>query len=125
MVDGGKAQMDTMNQLTEAGIPALRIYADATGQSVEEVANQMQQGEISANSFMDVMNSALKDGTESFGAIDGAAKDAGSSWTNSIDNMKSATVRGITAIIGSIDSMLESVGLPKMQELITAFDLWR
>ncbi|MFD1451524.1 tape measure protein [Oceanobacillus sojae] len=121
MVDGGKAQMDTMNQLTEAGIPALRIYADATGQSVEEVANQMQQGEISADSFMDVMNSALKDGTESFGAIDGAAKDAGSSWTNSIDNMKSATVRGITAIIGSIDSMLESVGLPKMQELITAF----
>ncbi|GGP07897.1 tape measure protein [Oceanobacillus neutriphilus] len=121
MVDGGKVQMETMNQLTEAGIPAMRIYADATGQSVEEVANQMQQGEISADSFMDVMNSALKDGTESFGAIDGAAKDAGSSWTNSIDNMKSATVRGITAIIGSIDSMLESAGLPKMQELITAF----
>lgn len=121
MVDGGKVQMETLNQLTEAGIPAMRIYADATGQSVEEVASQMQQGEISADSFMNVMNSALKDGTENFGAIDGAAKDAGSSWTNSIDNMKSATVRGITAIIGSMDSMLESVGLPKMQELITAF----
>src|SRR5699024_10291874 len=48
MTAKGKVQMDTMNRLTEAGIPAMQIYADATGKSVEEVADQMQKGTLDA-----------------------------------------------------------------------------
>src|SRR5690625_1134265 len=38
----GKVQMDNMNRLTERGIPAMQIFADATGKSVEEVSEQMR-----------------------------------------------------------------------------------
>src|SRR5699024_10305095 len=48
MAAKGKVQMQEMNRLTEAGIPAMQIYADATGQSVEEVAAQMQAGALDA-----------------------------------------------------------------------------
>src|SRR5699024_11463724 len=46
MTAKGKVQMDTMNRLTEAGIPAMQIYAEATGQSDEEVEEQMQTGTL-------------------------------------------------------------------------------
>ncbi len=117
----GKVQMDTMNRLTEAGIPAMQIYADATGQSVEEVANQMSKGKLDAESFMNVMNDALKNGTENFAGIEGAAKEAGASWSGSFDNMRAAIARGVTSIIQGIDEMLVSNGLPDMRQMVSDF----
>lgn len=121
MTAKGKVQMDTMNRLTEAGIPAMQIYADATGQSVESVAAEMQKGELAADEFMEVMNNALKEGTDNFGAIDGAAKEAGASWSGSFANMRAAVARGVVAIIESIDEMLTSNGLPDMRTMVANF----
>ncbi|WDF02961.1 tape measure protein [Shouchella hunanensis] len=117
----GKVQMDTMNRLTEAGIPAMQIYADATGQSVEEVADQMSKGKLDADSFMNVMNDALKNGTENFAGIEGAAKEAGASWGGSFDNMRAAIARGVTSIIQGIDEMLVRNGLPDMRQMVSDF----
>lgn len=121
MTAKGKVQMDTMNRLTEAGIPAMQIFADATGKSVEEVAAQMQKGELSAEEFTDVMNKALKDGTKGFAGIEGAAKEAGASWSGSFDNMQAAVARGVTKVIESIDEMLTSNGLPDMRQMVADF----
>ncbi|MBS4195326.1 tape measure protein [Lederbergia citri] len=117
----GKIQMDTMNRLAEAGIPAMQIYADATGKSVEEVATQMQKGQIKADEFIDVMNDAMKNGTKNFASINGAAKEAGASWTGTFDNMKAAVARGTISIIQKIDEMLKTNGLPDMRALIADF----
>src|SRR5699024_7668453 len=121
MTAKGKVQMDTMNRLTEAGIPAMQIYADATGQSVEEVAQQMQKGQLEAEKFTDVMNEALKNGTANFEGIEGAAKDAGASWGASFDNMQAAVTRGVVNIIQAIDQMLVENGLPDMREMVALF----
>lgn len=117
----GKIQMDTMNRLAEAGIPAMQIYADATGKSVEEVADMMSKGKIDAASFTDVMNDAMINGTKNFKGIDGAAKEAGASWTGSFDNMRAAVTRGVVAIIQNIDQMLKDNGLPDMRALVADF----
>lgn len=121
MTAKGKVQMDTMNRLTEAGIPAMQIYADATNQSVEEVAETMQKGGLDAEEFMDVMNDALKNGTTNFDGIAGAAKEAGASWGASFDNMRAAVARGVTEIIESIDEMLANNGLPSMRDMVAEF----
>lgn len=117
----GKVSMEEMNRLTEAGIPAMQIYADATGQSVEEVAKKMQKGEIDADSFIGVMNDALMNGTEKFAGIEGAAKEAGASWGAAFDNMKAAVTRGVVKIITAIDEMLTTNGLPDMREMVATF----
>ncbi|WP_268239087.1 tape measure protein [Oceanobacillus neutriphilus] len=121
MTSKGTVQMDRMNQLTEAGIPAMQIYADATGQSVEQVADTMAEGALDADEFITVMNDALKNGTENFEGIGGAAKEAGASWGAAFDNMKAAVARGVTSIIESIDEMLTNNGLPTMRDLVAEF----
>jgi len=121
MTAKGKVQMDTMNSLTEAGIPAMQIYADATGQSVADVAKQMEKGQLDAGEFVDVMNKAIADGTKNFAGIKGAAKEAGASWGGTFANMRAAVARGVTSIIESIDLMLTSNGLPDMRALIAKF----
>lgn len=121
MTAKGKVQMDTMNRLTEAGIPAMQIYADATGQSVESVADLMADGALDAGKFTDVMNEALTNGTKNFEGIGGAAKEAGASWGGSFANMRAAIARGTTAIIENIDGMLADNGLPSMRDMIADF----
>ncbi|MEK3890253.1 tape measure protein [Bacillus sp. FSL K6-3431] len=117
----GKIQMDTMNSLAEAGIPVMQIYADATGQSVEDVADAMSKGKIDATKFREVMNKAMAEGTKNFKSIEGAAKEAGASWTGSFDNMRAAVARGVIAIIQNIDQMLTDNGLPDMRAMISTF----
>jgi tape measure domain-containing protein len=121
MVSRGSVQMEEMNRLTEAGVPAMQIYADATGQSVEEVSEEMRKGAIDAGDFVDIMNDAMQNGTENFGAIEGAAKEAGASWAGSFANMQAATARGIISIVDSIDQLLTDNGLPDMRGMIAEF----
>lgn len=117
----GTVNMEQMNRITEAGIPALQIYADATGQSVEQVSEEMSKGNIKADEFTNIMNEALQNGTENFAGIGGAAKEAGASWGASFDNMRAAVTRGVTAIIGKIDEMLTTNGLPDMRQMVSEF----
>jgi len=117
----GKVSMEEMNRLTERGIPAMQIFADATGQSVEDVAAQMQKGELKADDFITVMNEALKNGSENFAGIDGAAKEAGASWGATFDNMRAAVARGVANIITKTDEMLEQNGFPTMREMVSNF----
>ncbi|MBO1002670.1 phage tail protein [Pseudogracilibacillus auburnensis] len=121
MTSNGTVQMDAMNRLTEAGIPAMQIYADATNQSVEDVADAMEKGELDAESFTNVMNNALQNGTENFEGIAGAAKEGGASWGDIFNNMQDSVAVGVSNIIQAIDEMLTSNGLPDMRTMIAEF----
>ncbi|MGB3160394.1 MAG: tape measure protein [Carnobacterium sp.] len=119
----GTVNMEQMNRITEAGVPALQIYADATGQSVEQVADEMSKGNIKTADFTAIMNEALSNGTENFAGIAGSAKEAGASWGATFDNMKAAVTRGVTAIITKIDEMLAQNGMPDMRQMVSDFGI--
>lgn len=121
MVAKGKVEMDQLNRLTDAGIPALQIYADSVGRSTAEVQEDLSNGVISAQEFMDGLSTAFNEGTNRFASITGAAKEAGASWGASFDNAKAAVTRGVQGIIESIDEMLTNNGLPTMREMIADF----
>lgn len=121
MVTKGNVDMEQMNRLFDAGIPALDIYANAVGKSTEEVADQISKGELKAEDFMRIMNAAFNEGVEGFASIEGAAKDAGASWGATFDNMAAAVARGVTSIIQEIDKLLEDNGLPTMREIVSTF----
>lgn len=121
MASKGKVSLEELNVAMEAGIPALQIYADATGQSVQEVRDQISDGKISAVDFMETMNNAFENGTASFASISGEAKKAGSTWQGTFDNMKAATARGMEAVIKAIDEGLVKVGLPTIKEAIKMY----
>lgn len=119
MVAKGKVEMDQLNRLTDAGIPAVQIYADYVGKSVQEVQDMLSDGTISTVEFLDDLQIAFNEGTSRFASISNAAQEAGASWTGSFDNFKAAITRGMVNIIDSIDEGLESIGLDDMRTLIS------
>lgn len=119
MVAQGKVQGDQLDRLTDAGIPAVQLFADATGRSFSDVREALSDGSISSEEFLNVLQDAMEKGTDKFAAIDSAAKEAGASWKGTFDNMKAAITRGMVAIIESIDEVLQSNGLPTLKEMIS------
>lgn len=117
MTSKGSVEMDQLNRLFDAGIPAVEIYADAMGMSTKEVQDALSSGKISAQEFTEGLTKAMQDGTGKFASIDGAAKEAGASWKATFDNAKAAVTRGMVEIIESIDKVLSDNGLPTMREM--------
>ena len=111
MTAKGKIDMEQMNRLTEAGIPALQIFAEATGRSTQQVMDSMKKGEITAEEFTTAMQKALTKGTKSFAGIEGAAKDAEGVYSTAFANIKTAVTRGIADMISAIDKGLKGAGL--------------
>lgn len=118
MITSGKVSMQELNMLMDAGIPALDIFADATGKSIADVRKEISSGSISAEDFMMTLTDALETGTESFPALAGAAQEAGATWTGTFDNMKAAVSRGGAAMLTSMDTLLENSGLPNARKML-------
>lgn len=121
MYSKGKVSMDQMNRLTDIGINATDMYAQAVGRDTASVEKDLTSGKVSAEEFLDVVGTAMMEGTNGVEKIAGAAKEAGSTWGATWANMRSKVTRGVEDIIMNIDGMLVSNGLPDMREMVSIF----
>lgn len=121
MLSKGTVEMDQLNRLTDAGINAAGIYAQATGKSQAEVQKSLSKGEISAQNFISTVSTAFSEGTNGVLNVTGAAKEAGGTWATSIENMRAAVKRGIISVIDSINSALSKAGLGTILSGIQSF----
>lgn len=117
----GKISADQWQRLTDAGIPVLKIFAEKTGKSMAEVSDAFTKGEISAGEFNDVLMDALENGTESFPAVAGKAKEMAGSFATSFTNMSARIAIGIANIITAFNDFLADNSLPTIQEMIANF----
>ena len=117
----GKISADQWQRLTDAGIPVLKIFAEKTGKSMEEVSDAFSKGQISAQEFNDVLMDALENGTETFPAVAGKAKEMAGSFATSFSNMAARIAIGIANIIEALNNFLTDSGLPNIQGMIASF----
>lgn len=117
----GKISADQWQRLTDAGIPVLKIFAEKTGKSMAEVSDAFSTGKISAQEFNDVLMDALENGTESFPAVAGKAKEMAGSFATSFTNMSARIAIGIANIITAFNDFLADNSLPTIQETIANF----
>lgn len=117
----GKISADQWQRLTDAGIPVLKIFAEKTGKSMAEVSEAFSKGQISAQEFNDVLMDALENGTESFPAVAGKAKEMAGSFATSFTNMSARIAIGIANIITAFNDFLADNSLPTIQEMIANF----
>lgn len=117
----GKISADQWQRLTDAGIPVLKIFAEKTGKSMAEVSDAFSKGQISAQEFNDVLMDALENGTETFPAVAGKAKEMAGSFATSFTNMSARIAIGIANIITAFNEFLADNSLPTIQEMIANF----
>jgi tape measure domain-containing protein len=110
MMSKGTVEMEQLNRLTDAGINAVGIYAQATGKSTASVQDDLSSGKISAMDFITTTSTAFEEGTNGVLSIAGAAKEAGGTWATSLSNMKAAVTRGLISVIDSINEGLTNAG---------------
>lgn len=113
-----KISADQWQRLTDAGIPVLAIFAEKTGKSMNDVMTAFSKGTISASEFNDILMDALENGTESFPAVAGAAKEMAGSFATSFANMQARVAIGMANVITSINTWLDKNNLPTLQTLI-------
>lgn len=116
MYSKGTVEADQLDRLFDAGIGAAEIYANAVGQSVSKVKDNLSEGKIASAQFIDTVSRALDKGVSA-----GAAKDAGATWATTFANVRAAITRGWTNAIQRLDSALASHGLPSTMEMVAMF----
>lgn len=116
MYSKGKVEADQLDRLFDAGIGAAEIYANAVGESVSKVKDDLSKGAISSAKFIDTVSQALDSGISA-----GAAKDAGNTWATTFANVGVAITRGWTSVITELDNALASKGLPSSMEMVAEF----
>jgi tape measure domain-containing protein len=96
-----KVQMDVINQLHDAGVPALSLLADQMGVTAEKASEMASKGEIDFATFQAAMEKGLG----------GAALESGKTFSGAFKNMNAALGR-----LGA--SVLKGV-FPKLQGTFT------
>lgn len=117
----GKISSDQWQRLTDAGVPLLKIFAEETGMSMAKVMDSFSTGAISAEKFNDILMDALENGTESFPAVAGKAKEMAGSFATSFSNMGARIAIGVGNVITAFNNFLQDSGLPSLQSLIANF----
>lgn len=97
-----KVQMDVINQLHDAGVPALAALADHMGVTAEEASKMASAGKIDFETFQAAME----------GALGGAAKSSGETFGGAMAN--------VGASLGRIGAGLMSSVFPVLAPLLQA-----
>ena len=121
MNSSGKISADQWQRLTDAGIPVLKIFAEKTGKSMAEVSDAFSKGKISAQDFDAILTDALENGTQSFPAVAGKAKEMAGSFATSFSNTSARIAIGVANVITAFNSFVQDSGLPSIQTMIADF----
>ncbi len=117
----GKISADQWQRLTDAGIPVLKIFAEKTGMSMADVSDAFTKGGISAQDFDNILTDALENGTQSFPAVAGKAKEMAGSFATSFSNMQARIAIGVANVITAFNNFVQTAGLPSLQAMIADF----
>lgn len=90
----GTLSMEEMNRLMDAGIPALKILANETGQDVMDLKKVISKGAFESEEAIAALVKGMQKGTKGAAgetaAMAGIMKDSKDTWVGSVDSMKSS-----------------------------------
>ena len=116
MYSTGYVEAEQLEKLFASGVDAAGIYAEAVGESVSQVKEDLSNKNISSAEFIDTVSQAMDNGASS-----GAAKGPASSWTSAVGSVQEAATTGWAEVISSFDNELTAHGLPGSMEMVQSF----
>lgn len=106
----GKPDMMEWRTLMTAMPAQIKQVASAMGMTADQLGAGLRDGSISMDSFMNTIIKLNETGVGEFASFEEQARGSTSGISTSIKNMKTATVRGITTMIGKVNEALEPYG---------------
>lgn len=105
----GTVEMRYLNRLFAAGINPVQMYATATGQAASEVQTALSNKTINTTEFLNVVETAMREGTNGVIKVQGKAKELAKTWTATLANMRIAIGRGMAEIIQGLDDAFKVI----------------
>lgn len=114
----GKVSGEELMQLTEQGIPALKILADQYGVSTMEMSKMIEKGEVMSSKAIPLLIKGLRDGTTSVkgfgGMMDKQSETMKGKWSTFMDTMRmglgNIAKNFLPAMKGGIETLSDAMG---------------
>lgn len=90
----GTLSLGEVNRLMDAGIPALKILANQTGKSVDQIKKDISSGMFESSKAIEMLVDGMQNGTDgiagSTAAMAGIMEEMKDTWVGSIDSLKAS-----------------------------------
>lgn len=116
----GKASMESINMLVDAGVPAMGILADAFNMSGDELTRAFQRGEITADAAIEAITASLEG---DFGGAAARTTNTLGGLISSLEDMKEIGLRNLFGgVFEAAQPALVSMAGTLMDNVVPALD---
>lgn len=116
----GKPDMAEWRSIQVAMPAQLKQVAQAMGYiNTDQLGEELRSGKVSMDDFMDAIMKLNKEGTGEFLSFEEQAKNSVGGIGTSLQNMKTAVIRGVATLVQSIDTSLKNAGFGGISDIIT------
>ncbi|MFC0850257.1 tape measure protein, partial [Halalkalibacter oceani] len=107
----GTLSLGEVNRLMDAGIPALKILANQTGKSVEQIKKDISAGMYDSVQGIEMLVDGMQNGTDGIAgataAMAGIMERTKDTWTGSVDSLKSSISSTMATIMEPVKPYIQ------------------
>ena len=105
----GKATMEDINQMIDAGFNPLQIMSEATGKSMADLRDEVSAGKISFEDIAEAMQIATSEGGRYYNAMEKASQTMNGKLSTAIDALKTALGELTQSLLPIVTKAVEKI----------------
>ena len=105
----GKATMEDINQMIDAGFNPLQIMSEKTGKSMADLREEVSDGKISFEDIADAMKTATSEGGRYYKAMEKASKTMNGKLSTALDALKTALGNLTESLLPIVTKVVEKI----------------
>lgn len=105
----GKATMEDINQMVDAGFNPLQIMSEKTGKSMADLREEVSDGKISFEDIADAMKTATSEGGRYYKAMEKASKTMNGKLSTALDALKTALGKMTESLLPIVTKVVEKI----------------
>lgn len=105
----GKATMEDINQMIDAGFNPLQIMSEATGKSMADLRDEVSAGKISFEDIAEAMQIATSEGGRYYNAMEKASQTMNGKLSTAMDALKTALGELTQSLLPIVTKVVEKI----------------
>ena len=105
----GKATMEDINQMIDAGFNPLQIMSETTGKSMADLREEVSAGEVSFEDIAEAMQIATSEGGRYYNAMEKASQTMNGKLSTAMDALKTALGKLTQSLLPIVTKVVEKI----------------